>query len=57
MALVTLTDLRFDYGREKILDRVSVAIQPGVKYALVGANGCVKVTCEKSWMEWMPGLW
>jgi ATP-binding cassette subfamily F protein 3 len=44
MALVALTDLSFDYGREKILDRISVAIQPGVKYALVGANGAGKTT-------------
>ena len=44
MPLVSLTNARFDYGREKILAGIDVAIQPGVKYALVGANGTGKTT-------------
>ena len=35
MALLSLNDARFDYGREKILRGVNLALQPGVKYALV----------------------
>ncbi len=44
MALLSLQDAYFDYGREKILRGVDIAIQPGVKYALVGANGAGKTT-------------
>ncbi len=44
MALLSLQDAYFDYGREKILRGVNVALQPGVKYALVGANGAGKTT-------------
>ncbi len=44
MPLVSLTNARFDYGREKILAGIDVAVQPGVKYALVGANGTGKTT-------------
>ncbi len=44
MALLSLTDAHFDFGREKILRGATLALQPGVKYALVGANGCGKTT-------------
>ncbi len=44
MALVSLNDANFDYGREKILRGVNIALQPGVKVALVGANGAGKTT-------------
>ena len=44
MALLSLQNAHFDYGREKILRGVNVAIQAGVKYALVGANGAGKTT-------------
>jgi len=44
MALLSLQDAYFDYGREKILRGVNVALHPGVKYALVGANGTGKTT-------------
>lgn len=44
MALLSLINAHFDYGREKILRGVNVAIQSGVKYALVGANGAGKTT-------------
>ena len=44
MALLSLNDAHYDYGREKILRGVVVALQPGVKYALVGANGAGKTT-------------
>jgi len=44
MALLSLNNAHFDYGREKILRGVTFALQPGVKYALVGANGAGKTT-------------
>jgi len=44
MALLSLQNAYFDYGREKILRGVNVALQAGVKYALVGANGTGKTT-------------
>jgi len=44
MALLSLQDAYFDFGREKILRGVTIALQPGVKYALVGANGAGKTT-------------
>ncbi len=44
MALLTLQNAHFDYGRERILRGVNIAIQAGVKYALVGANGAGKTT-------------
>ena len=44
MALLSLNDAHFDYGREKILRGATVALQAGVKYALVGANGAGKTT-------------
>jgi ATP-binding cassette subfamily F protein 3 len=44
MALLSLNDAHFDYGREKILRGATIALQPGVKYALVGANGAGKTT-------------
>jgi len=44
LALLSLTDAHFDFGREKILRGVNVALQAGVKYALVGANGAGKTT-------------
>jgi len=44
LALLSLINAHFDYGREKILRGVNTAIQSGVKYALVGANGAGKTT-------------
>ncbi len=44
MALMTLTDARFDYGREKILDGVGLSLHAGCRYALVGPNGAGKTT-------------
>ena len=44
MSLVSLQDAHFDYGRERILRGATVAINPGVKCALVGANGAGKTT-------------
>jgi ATP-binding cassette subfamily F protein 3 len=44
LALLSLQDAYFDYGREKILRGVNVALQAGVKYALVGPNGAGKTT-------------
>jgi len=44
MALVSLVNAHFDYGREKILRGVNVALHPGGMCALVGANGAGKTT-------------
>ncbi|RKZ17007.1 hypothetical protein DRQ50_05480 [bacterium] len=44
MALVSLNDIHFDYGRERILRGVNVAIHAGRRCALVGANGSGKTT-------------
>jgi len=44
LALLSLQNAYFDYGREKILRGVNVAIQPGMKAALVGPNGAGKTT-------------
>ncbi len=44
MALVSLDNLHFDYGREAILRGVSLALQPQVRCGLVGANGAGKTT-------------
>lgn len=44
MALVSLVNAHFDYGRERILRGVNVALHPGGMCALVGANGTGKTT-------------
>jgi len=44
LALLSLHNAHFDYGREKIMRGVDLTLQPGVKYALVGANGAGKTT-------------
>ncbi|MFT5232867.1 MAG: ATP-binding cassette subfamily F protein 3 [Candidatus Krumholzibacteriia bacterium] len=44
MALLSLQNAHFDFGREKILRGANLTLQPGVKYALVGANGAGKTT-------------
>jgi len=44
MALLSIQDAYFDFGREHILRGASLALQHGVKYALVGANGAGKTT-------------
>jgi len=44
LPLLTLQNAHFDYGREKILRGVNLSLEPGIKYALVGANGAGKTT-------------
>ncbi len=44
MSLVSLNNAHFDYGREKILRGVDVALHTGVMCALVGPNGAGKTT-------------
>jgi len=44
MALISLNNATFDYGREKILRGLNLALHPGVKCSLVGANGAGKTT-------------
>jgi len=44
LPLVALNDATFDFGRERVLHRVDLTVEVGVKYALVGANGTGKTT-------------
>ena len=44
MALLSIQNGYFDFGREKILRGVTIALHQGGKYALVGANGAGKTT-------------
>jgi ATP-binding cassette subfamily F protein 3 len=44
LALLTLTDAVFDYGRERILAGVNLAVHAATRYALVGPNGAGKTT-------------
>jgi ATP-binding cassette, subfamily F, member 3 len=44
MSLLSAQDISFSYGREPILAGASLNLQPGGKYALVGANGTGKST-------------
>ncbi len=47
MALIQLTDLCVGYGNVPILDRISLAIEPGERIALLGRNGAGKSTLLK----------
>jgi ATP-binding cassette subfamily F protein 3 len=44
MPLVSLAKATYDYGRERILHGIDVAVEAGVKHALVGPNGAGKTT-------------
>ena len=48
-ALIELRDVRFRYpGTDRfILDGLNLVLQPGKRYALVGANGCGKTTVTR----------
>ena len=46
--LVEVRDLTFGYGREVVLDRVSLAIQPRDFLAIIGPNGGGKTTLLKA---------
>ena len=44
-ALVRLTDVCFGYGDEhRVLDGMSLALEPGERLGLIGPNGCGKTT-------------
>ncbi len=45
--LVEIEDVTFGYGREVVLDRVSLAIRPGDFLAVIGPNGGGKTTLLK----------
>lgn len=36
--------LHFSYGRQKVLDNISLTVEAGNFYAIVGPNGCGKTT-------------
>lgn len=42
--LIQATDLSFSFGTQKVLDRVSFAVQAGEPVALIGPNGAGKTT-------------
>jgi ATP-binding cassette subfamily F protein 3 len=44
MALLTLADVRKEFGTQKVLDGVSFFVDTGRKVALIGANGSGKTT-------------
>jgi len=44
VSLLSLTNAEFDYGREKILAGVNLALHRDTRYALVGPNGAGKTT-------------
>ncbi|TSA36003.1 MAG: ABC transporter ATP-binding protein [Verrucomicrobiaceae bacterium] len=46
-ALVSAQDLRLAYGRQRLLDGVSMTVAPGEKVGLVGRNGCGKTSLFK----------
>jgi len=46
-SLISAQDLRLAYGRQRLLDGVSMTVAPGEKVGLVGRNGCGKTSLFK----------
>ncbi|MEI6072032.1 MAG: ABC-F family ATP-binding cassette domain-containing protein [Verrucomicrobiae bacterium] len=46
-SLISTQDLRLAYGRQHLLDGVSLTVSPGEKVGLVGRNGCGKTSLFK----------
>lgn len=46
-SLISVQDLRLAYGRQRLLDGVSLTVSPGEKVGLVGRNGCGKTSLFK----------
>lgn len=51
---VTMENIAFNYGEKQVLQKVSLDVQQGGKYALTGPSGCGKSTLLKLLLGWLP---
>ena len=43
--MINIEDLTVKYGEEKAIDNLSLFIEKGKSYAIIGKSGCGKTTC------------
>lgn len=51
---VTMENITYNYGEKQVLQKVSLDVQKGGKYALTGPSGCGKSTLLKLLLGWLP---